>query len=99
MKLLFTPGHSPGHIALYYGEKDFKLDKQTQDNYSGVLIAGDTLFYNSIGRTDLPMSNHEDLIQSINNQFFTLPDNTLVCPGHGPNTSIQHEKTSNPFLA
>lgn len=99
-KCLFTPGHSPGHIALYYDQDDFLLEgKFTEDkqcNY--LLIAGDTLFNSSIGRTDLPMGNHEQLIESIKTQLLTLPGDTLVCPGHGPNTTIQHEAFSNPFL-
>jgi glyoxylase-like metal-dependent hydrolase (beta-lactamase superfamily II) len=84
-KCLFTPGHSPGHICFY------NKDKNT-------LIAGDTLFQGSIGRTDLPLCNHNDLISSIKNKLYTLPDNTRVMPGHGPDTSIGSEKRSNAFV-
>ena len=96
----FTPGHSPGHIVLYYDNDDFKLAgdySETLDS-NRLLIAGDTLFYGSIGRTDLPMGNHSELIQSIKTQLLTLPDTTLVCAGHGPNTTIGNEAHSNPFL-
>ena len=100
LKLLFTPGHAPGHIALYYPNDTFSL----QGSYSEkldckhLLIAGDTLFAGSIGRTDLPLANHDQLISSIQSQLLSLPENTLVCPGHGPNTTIKNEKEANPFL-
>jgi hydroxyacylglutathione hydrolase len=85
-KTLFVPGHSPGHIA-FYNEKE------------KILIGGDVLFYNSIGRTDLPGGNFQTLIDSIHKKFFTLPDETKVYPGHGPETSIGYEKRTNPFCA
>ena len=81
--VLFTPGHSPGHLALY-------SDK--------ILIAGDALFKGSIGRTDLPGGNHAQLINSIKTHFFSLPDDTVVLSGHGLETSIGTEKNSKPFL-
>lgn len=84
--VLFVPGHSPGHIAFYSEE-------------SGVLIGGDVLFYNSIGRTDLPGGNHDQLLNSIHTQLFTLPDHVRVYPGHGPETTIGFEKKTNPFCA
>jgi len=62
------------------------------------LIGGDVLFYESIGRTDLPGGNHEQLLQSIQEKLFVLPDETIVYPGHGPETTIGHEKKFNPFL-
>jgi hydroxyacylglutathione hydrolase len=80
---LFTPGHSPGSISLLY--KDF-------------LFSGDALFNLSIGRTDLIGGNYEDLIQSIRMRLLTLPDETYVLSGHGPETSIGYEKKNNPFL-
>jgi hydroxyacylglutathione hydrolase len=86
LKVLFVPGHSPGHIAFYHEQ-------------SGVLIGGDVLFYNSIGRTDLPGGNYNTLISSIHQKLFTLPDQTRVLPGHGPETSIGFEKKTNPFCA
>lgn len=82
---LLTPGHSPGSLS-FYCEKD------------GFVISGDALFYRSIGRTDLPMGNHEALITGIKNNLFTLPDETLVYSGHGKPTSIGEEKKYNPFF-
>ena len=84
-KILFTPGHAPGHISLY-SEKD------------GLLISGDVLFNNSIGRTDLPGGNYNLLIESIKNKILTLNDNTIVYCGHGPSTTIGNERLNNPFL-
>lgn len=84
--VLFVPGHSPGHVA-FYNEKN------------RILIGGDVLFYNSIGRTDLPGGNHELLINSIHTRLFTLPDQVRVYPGHGPETTIGFEKKTNPFCA
>lgn len=84
--VLFVPGHSPGHVA-FYNEK------------SHVLISGDVLFYNSIGRTDLPGGNHEQLLASIHTKLFSLPDHVKVYPGHGPETTIGYEKKTNPFCA
>jgi hydroxyacylglutathione hydrolase len=82
---LFTPGHSPGSISFYC-------------EASNVVISGDALFMQSIGRTDLPMGNHDTLIESIRSQLFTLPSNTKVYSGHGPSTTIGFEKINNPFL-
>ena len=84
-KILFTPGHAPGHISLY-SEKD------------DLLISGDVLFNNSIGRTDLPGGNYDLLIESIKNKILTLNDNTIVYCGHGPSTTIGNERLNNPFL-
>lgn len=84
--VLSVPGHSPGHAA-FYNEKH------------RVVIAGDVLFYNSIGRTDLPGGNHTQLINSIHTKLFTLPDAVKVYPGHGPETTIGFEKKTNPFCA
>ena len=81
----FTPGHSPGHVVLY-----FKADS--------VLIAGDTLFQGSIGRTDLPGGSHSQLIESIRTRIYSLPDETAVLCGHGPDTSVGLEKRTNPFV-
>jgi hydroxyacylglutathione hydrolase len=86
LKVLFVPGHAPGHIAFYDGK-------------SQTLIGGDVLFYNSIGRTDLPGGNFETLIDSIHRKLFTLPDDVKVYPGHGPETTIGFEKRTNPFCA
>jgi len=80
-----TPGHTEGSICLY-----FPAQKK--------LIAGDTLFAGSIGRTDLPGGSFEKIISSIHEKLLTLPDETIVVPGHGPLTSIGEERDSNPFL-
>ncbi len=85
LKVLFTPGHSPGHVSLYHEP-------------TSSLIAGDTLFAGSIGRTDLPGGDHATLISSIRNVLFALPGDTKVLPGHGPDTQIDIERKSNPFL-
>lgn len=85
LKVLFTPGHSPASICFYYPA-------------GGWVIGGDVLFYESIGRSDLPGGDHETLIKSIRTQLFVLPDETIVYPGHGPQTTIGYEKTFNPFL-
>ncbi|MBK8554734.1 MAG: MBL fold metallo-hydrolase [Lewinellaceae bacterium] len=85
LQTLLTPGHSLASLS-FYCEDD------------GFVIAGDVLFYESIGRTDLPGGDHETLLASIRNQLFNLPDATVVYPGHGPTTTIRHEKEYNPFL-
>jgi len=85
LKVLYTPGHSPASLSFYCEE-------------AGFVVAGDVLFLESIGRTDLPGGNFETLLQSIRSQLFTLPDATLVYPGHGPATTVRHENEYNPFL-
>lgn len=85
LEVIHVPGHTPGHVVFYNKEAE-------------VLIAGDVLFYGSIGRTDLPGGNHDDLISNIKNKLFVLPDNTKVYCGHGPETTLGFEKSSNPFL-
>lgn len=84
--VLFVPGHAPGHVAFYNEQEK-------------VVIGGDVLFYNSIGRTDLPGGNFETLIRSIHEKLFKLPDDVTVYPGHGPETTIGFEKRTNPFCA
>jgi hydroxyacylglutathione hydrolase len=84
-QVMQTPGHTEGSICLY-----FPAQKK--------LIAGDTLFAGSIGRTDLPGGSFEKIISSIHGKLLTLPDETIVVPGHGPLTSIGEERESNPFL-
>lgn len=83
LKVLHTPGHTPGGICLL-------SDK--------VLIAGDTLFAESIGRTDFPGGSHSQLINSIKNNLLNLEDDVTVLPGHGPETTIGWERTHNPFV-
>lgn len=85
LEVLHIPGHTPGHVVFYNPE-----DK--------ILIAGDVLFYGSIGRTDLPGGDHETLISNIKNKLLVLPEETTVYCGHGPETTIGFEKSSNPFL-
>ena len=84
-KIIFTPGHSPGHIALLN-----EADK--------IIVVGDVLFHLGIGRTDLPGCNHNDLISSIKNKLFCLDDDIEVLCGHGNNTFIGFEKQNNPFF-
>lgn len=85
LKILFVPGHAPGHVVFYH-------EKSKQ------CIAGDTLFRGSIGRTDLPGGNHQVLLERIKTQLLTLPDETIIFPGHGPATNIGFEKIYNPFV-
>jgi glyoxylase-like metal-dependent hydrolase (beta-lactamase superfamily II) len=85
LQVILVPGHSPGSICLYCKAQNF-------------LIGGDVLFLESIGRTDLPGGDHQQLLQSIREQLFVLPDETIVYPGHGPQTTIGHEKKYNSFL-
>lgn len=93
---MFTPGHSPGHLAFFFEETDWNIDGQ--EGTSPVLIAGDALFNGSIGRTDLPGGDHAQLINSIKTKLLPLPEDTIVLPGHGPETTIGKEARSNPFL-
>jgi hydroxyacylglutathione hydrolase len=86
LELIFAPGHSPAHLCFY-------------DKKNNILVGGDVLFRNSIGRTDLPGGNHNLLIKNIEEKLFTLPDNCMVYPGHGPETTIGYEKQTNPFLS
>ncbi|MDD2386736.1 MAG: MBL fold metallo-hydrolase [Bacteroidales bacterium] len=86
LEVICIPGHTPGSIALYNAEDNF-------------VITGDALFLESIGRTDLPLGNYEHLMNSITKRLFTLPDKTVVFPGHGPDTTIGDEKKYNPFFS
>lgn len=85
LQILHVPGHSEGSVALY----------SITDN---LILTGDVLFYGSIGRTDLAGGNYNTLINSIQEKIMPLPKNTVVFPGHGPKTTIQHEYDTNPFL-
>ena len=85
LKVLHTPGHSQGGVALYC-----KADN--------LLFSGDTLFFGSIGRADLPGGDEQQLVNSIKNQLLALPDETTVLPGHGIGTTIGYERTNNPYL-
>ncbi len=84
--VLDTSGHSPGGRSLYCAEQ-------------GIVLVGDALFSGSIGRTDFSHSDHERLIRNIRQNLLTLPDDTRVLSGHGPDTTIGHEKATNPYLS
>lgn len=83
--ILYTPGHAPDHVSLYSKDR-------------GLVIAGDALFREGVGRTDLYKGSMQVLKKSIKEKLYTLPDETTVYPGHGPKTTIGHEKKSNPFV-
>lgn len=85
VQVLHTPGHSPGGISLWIASE-------------GVVFCGDALFREGIGRTDFPGSSHEVLQRSIRERLFSLPDETIVYPGHGPRTTIGHERKYNPWV-
>lgn len=85
LEVRFTPGHAPGHVVF--------IDHKGQQ-----LFGGDTLFQGSIGRFDLPLADGPTLLKSIREQLFTLPDDYVVYPGHGPATTIGEERESNPFV-
>jgi hydroxyacylglutathione hydrolase len=85
LEIIFAPGHSPAHLCFYS-----KADH--------ILIGGDVLFYGSVGRSDLPGGNHQQLIDNIREKLFVLPNETTVYPGHGPSTTIGFEKKHNPFF-
>jgi len=84
LRVLHSPGHTPGGVSIYAGD-------------AKVLFSGDALFLESVGRTDFPGGNMSQLIQSIKDHLFVLPDETTVYPGHGPQTTIGHEKQFNPY--
>jgi len=85
MEILYTPGHAPDHVSLYF-ESEL------------MVIAGDTLFKQSVGRTDLYKGDSDTLKKSIREKLYTLPEETIVYPGHGPETTIGEEARSNPFV-
>ena len=85
LRIRFAPGHAPGHLMFYHVQEK-------------VLIAGDVIFKESVGRSDLPGGDFQTLEKSIKNQVFNLPDDVLIFPGHGPSTSVGHEKKHNPFV-
>ena len=84
-KLIATPGHTQGSCCYYFEE-------------ANMLISGDTLFEESVGRTDLPTGSMSTLVRSVKDKLFVLPDDTVVYPGHGDSTTIGHEKKYNPFI-
>lgn len=83
LKVIHTPGHSPGSVSLLG---------------NGFLFSGDTLFSGGVGRTDLPGGSWKDLESSIKDKILVLPPETIVLPGHGPSTTVEQEKESNPFI-
>ena len=85
LKVLFTPGHAPGHIC-FYDEKD------------GIVFTGDTLFYRGIGRCDLPGGNYSTIEKSLREVLYKLPDDTICYCGHGPQTRLGDEKRNNPYV-
>lgn len=85
IKIIHVPGHSPGSICYYFKNEGF-------------IISGDVLFKESIGRTDFPYANHNQLIKSIKERLLVLPEETIVYPGHGDKTTIGNEITLNPYL-
>jgi hydroxyacylglutathione hydrolase len=85
LESLYTPGHAPGHLAFYLADE-------------GLVLSGDALFAGSVGRTDLFGGDMDLLMQSINERLLTLPDETRVLSGHGPETTIGEERSHNPFL-
>jgi glyoxylase-like metal-dependent hydrolase (beta-lactamase superfamily II) len=87
LDVLDVPGHSPGHVVYVYRSAPI------------LVFGGDVLFRGSIGRTDFPGGSHELLLSGIREKLFTLPDDTVVYPGHGPVTKVGYEKRTNPFLA
>jgi hydroxyacylglutathione hydrolase len=85
LRPLYTPGHAPGHLAFHIEEE-------------GIVLSGDALFAGSVGRVDLPGGSMEVLMRSIEERLMTLPDETRVYPGHGPQTTVGNERATNPFL-
>lgn len=85
LEVLHAPGHSPGHVIFYAAD-------------AGIAFVGDVVFLGSIGRTDLPGGDFRQLIHSIRERVLTLPDETVLYPGHGDRTTVGHERVSNPFL-
>ena len=86
MDVIHCPGHTPGHVVFVH-------------RGAGLAVVGDVLFQGSIGRTDFPRGNHEDLIASIRNKLFPLGDDIAFIPGHGPPSTFGHERRSNPFVS
>lgn len=86
LEIRHCPGHTPGHVVFYHRPSD-------------LVIVGDVLFQGSIGRTDFPKGDHATLVASIKRELFSLPDHTQFLPGHGPTSTIGHEKQTNPFVA
>ena len=85
LKVLETPGHTPGHVSFHFPQKN-------------MVFVGDTLFAGSIGRTDFPGGSYDQLIRSVREKIFPLDGTTVVYTGHGPETTVEREKKTNPFF-
>jgi hydroxyacylglutathione hydrolase len=96
----FTPGHTIGHCILYVANPNPRAERSEPlvESSRSVCFCGDLIFAGSVGRTDLPGGNWEQLEESIRTQVYTLPDDTRLLPGHGPETTVGEEKRSNPFV-
>jgi hydroxyacylglutathione hydrolase len=86
MQIFHVPGHTPGSLVFYHA------------GTPGFVVAGDTLFRGSVGRSDFPGGSEDDLLQNIRAKILTLPDDTVIYPGHGPTTTVGEERRTNPFL-
>ncbi len=84
-KVFFTPGHTQGHVVFYNAD-------------NGLVFCGDLIFRHTVGRSDLKEGNYEQLVTSIKNRIFSLPDETRLLSGHGPETTVGEEKRTNPFI-
>ena len=91
LSILHTPGHSPGSVSI-------RIHEDSAAGTSELVLTGDTLFKESVGRTDLWGADQDQMFRSIRERLLTLDGDTLVCPGHGPDSRIGWEKSSNPFL-
>jgi len=91
LKVWETPGHSPGHVVFVWQSPD--------TDQPAIVVGGDVLFRGSIGRTDFDDGNFDDLARSIRSLIYTLPDDTIILPGHGPTTTVGFEKANNPFVS
>ncbi|MFQ5856976.1 MAG: MBL fold metallo-hydrolase, partial [Anaerolineae bacterium] len=99
LRVLFTPGHSPGHVTFVYETPSTDLSTRSgQSSGPRVAFSGDVLFQGSIGRFDLPGGDYQQLMRSIREVLLPLGDDTVIYPGHGPATTIGQEKQWNPFL-
>jgi hydroxyacylglutathione hydrolase len=94
----FTPGHTPGHCILYVADIRAERSEPLGERSRSVCFCGDLIFADTVGRTDLPGADWKQLVASIRTQVFTLPDETRLLPGHGPETTVGEEKMNNPFV-
>ncbi len=91
IEVRYTPGHTPGHCVFYA--------PAPMDSAAGICFCGDLIFQGSVGRTDLPGGDTDALVHSIRTQIFTLPDQTRLLPGHGPETTVAYERQNNPYVS